>query len=236
MQAILEVPFDVGYLIVVIVLGILMVKNSQGRKQYWLFGITAVVLGAGDAFHLIPRVIALSTTGLENYTVALGLGRFVTSITMTLFYVLLYHVWRERYSIEGARGLTGTVHLLAVIRIVLCLFPQNAWTSVDPPLAWGIYRNIPFAVLGLLVAVLFYNSVRHMKDRSFKFMWLAIVLSFGFYIPVVLVADVYPLVGALMIPKTIAYVWAVWIGFSSMRKQPAAELSPNSKDAEDAEG
>ncbi len=45
----------------------------------------AVVLGAGDSFHLIPRAIALCTTGLENYTVPLGIGKFITSITMTIF-------------------------------------------------------------------------------------------------------------------------------------------------------
>jgi len=49
-------------------------------------------------------------------------------------------------------------------------------------------------------------------------MWLTIVLSFAFYIPVVLWADVSPMIGMLMIPKTCAYVWTVWIGYSDMRK------------------
>ena len=44
-------------------------------------------------------------------------------------------------------------------------------------------------------------------------MWLAILLSFGFYIPVVLFADQYPLLGMLMIPKTLAYVWVVFMGY-----------------------
>ena len=55
------------------------------------------------------------------------------------------------------------------------------------------------------------------KDKSFKYMWLTIVLSFGFYIPVVLWADVYPIIGMLMIPKTCAYVWTIWIGYSDMK-------------------
>ena len=45
---------------------------------------------------------AICTTGLENFTVALGIGKWITSVTMTLFYVLLYYVWRERYEIKGA--------------------------------------------------------------------------------------------------------------------------------------
>ena len=49
-------------------------------------------------------------------------------------------------------------------------------------------------------------------------MYLTIVLSFGFYIPVVLVSHLYPMVGFLMIPKTCAYVWTVVIGLVDMLK------------------
>lgn len=217
MQAIMETLFDVVYLTTVVTLGILMIKNAHGNKQYTLFGIMAVVLGSGDSFHLVPRAIALCTTGLENYTVPLGIGKFITSITMTIFYVLLYYVWRKRYNIRANQGTTIAVYLLAATRIILCFFPQNDWTSANPSLAWGIYRNIPFALMGLLIIVLFYKSAKEHNDKSFRFMWLTIVLSFAFYIPVVLWADTVPIVGILMIPKTCAYVWAVWIGYSDMR-------------------
>ena len=81
----------------------------------------AVTLGCGDAFHLIPRAYALCTTGLQDYTFALGVGQMITSITMTVFYVLLYLVWRLRYEVSGRRGLTGLVWVLAALRIGLCI-------------------------------------------------------------------------------------------------------------------
>ena len=177
MQAIMETSFDVVYLISVITIGILMVAKAKGNKEYTLFGIMAITLGAGDAFHLVPRAVALCTTGLENFTVALGIGKFITSITMTVFYILLYYVWRRRYHISGQKGITIAVYLLSALRILLCLFPQNAWTSADAPLSWGILRNIPFALLGLLIIVLFYQSAKKHNDRSFGWMWLTIVLS-----------------------------------------------------------
>ena len=172
----------------------------------------------GDSFDVGLRAFVLCTTGLDNYTAALGIGKFITSITMTVFYILLYYVWRTRYKIEGKKEITIAVYLMAALRIILCLFPQNAWTSADAPLSWGIYRNIPFAILGLIVIVLFYRSAKEHKDRDFRWMWLTIVLSFGFYIPVVLWADTVPAVGMLMIPKTCAYVWTVMIGYQAMRK------------------
>jgi len=217
MQAIMETIFDIVYLTTVITIGITMIRRAGKSRQYLLFGIMAVTLGAGDAFHLVPRAYALCTTGLENFTSALGIGKLITSITMTPFYVMLYHVWRLRYRVPGKFGLTAAVYGLAAIRILLCAFPQNEWTSVNAPLSWGIYRNIPFAALGILVILLFYRSAKEHKDQEFRHMWLTIVLSFAFYIPVVLFADMIPWIGVLMIPKTCAYVWTVLIGYHDMR-------------------
>ena len=219
MQAIAESLFDAVYLISVITIGILIIRGSKENCQFRLFGWMAVVLGAGDSFHLIPRALALCTTGLENYTVALGLGKWITSVTMTVFYVLLYYVWRQRYQVRGQSGLTAAVYGLAGVRIVLCMMPQNQWLSAEAPLSWGIYRNLPFTLLGLLVIVLFYRSAKEHRDRAFRWMWLTIVLSFGFYIPVVLWADAVPAIGMLMIPKTCAYVWTVLIGYFAMKKE-----------------
>ena len=215
----MQAMFDAVYLISVITIGILMIRGSKGNRQFCLFGWMAVVLGAGDSFHLVPRAFALCTTGLENYTVPLGLGKWITSVTMTIFYVLLYYVWRERYKIDGYGSLTAALYILAGVRIALCMMPQNHWLSEKSPLSWGIYRNIPFALLGLLVIVLFYRSAKEHGDMAFRWMWLTIVLSFGFYIPVVLWADIIPLIGMLMIPKTCAYVWTVLIGYLAMKQE-----------------
>ena len=219
MQAIVETLFDAVYLISVITIGVKMILGCKGESQFRLFGWMAVVLGAGDSFHLIPRAVALCTTGLENYTVPLGLGKWITSVTMTVFYVLLYYVWRQRYKVKGQNGLTAAVYALAAVRIALCMMPQNQWLSAEAPLFWGIWRNIPFALLGIVVIVLFYRSAKEKQDKAFRWMWLTIVLSFGFYIPVVLWADAIPMIGMLMIPKTCAYVWTVLIGYFAMKKE-----------------
>lgn len=219
MQAIMETLFDVVYLTTVTLLGITMIRKNKGNLQYLLFGIMAVTLGAGDAFHLVPRAYALCTTGLQDFVVALGIGKLITSITMTLFYVLLYYVWRIRYKINGKNGLTVTMYVLAALRVALCLFPQNDWTSAEAPLSWAIYRNLPFAAMGLIVIVLFFTEARKHNDHAYRFMWLTIVLSFGFYLPVVLWADTISWVGMLMIPKTCAYVWTILIGFMAMKKE-----------------
>ena len=219
MQAIFETGFDLLYLCTVLLFGVWMLRQAKGRRVFTLFGWMAVILGCGDAFHLVPRAAALCTNGLEAHAAALGFGKLVTSLTMTVFYVLLYHVWRNRYRITGRKGLTAAVYTLALLRVALCLFPQNRWFDAHPPLLWGVLRNLPFAALGVLILVLFYREAKRAGDHAFRWMWLAVAISFACYIPVVLFADSVPLVGMLMIPKTIAYVWIVWMGLRVCRSE-----------------
>ncbi len=218
MQAIMETLFEIPYLVGVILIGILMVRKSKIRRgfmQYEIFGAMAIVLGFGDAFHLLPRMYALWTDGIAAHPASLGFGKLVTSITMTIFYVMLYRFWAQRYNKTDHKSLSFVVYALAAVRIVLCLFPQNMWLSANSPLSWGIYRNIPFVILGAVIIALFFREAKN--DRSFKNMWLAITLSFLFYIPVVLFADMFPMIGMLMLPKTCAYVWMIWMGWRDLR-------------------
>ena len=202
MQAIMESLFDVCYLAFAILTGVTLLRRSNGQLVR-LLGISALVLGCGDAFHLVPRVMDYWLPG--DYTALLGIGKLVTSITMTVFYLLIEYARRERYHIQGEKAVLCAFWVLAGLRIALCLFPQNAWTSADSPVSWGIYRNLPFAVMGVLSILTWLKSDR--QDRPLRLMWLAILLSFLFYFPVVLWADVLPIIGMMMLPKTCMYIW-----------------------------
>ena len=217
MQAIMEPIFHVVYLTTVIILGIKMLLKSKDNQYFKLFGAMSVVLGFGDSFHLIPRIYALLTTGLENNAAALGFGKLVTSITMTVFYLILYKIWKMRFKVKDSKKLDITMYVLAAVRIILCLFPQNEWFINNPPISWGIYRNIPFAIMGIIMIYLLYNSGSKNNDSDYKKLGIAVLLSFGFYAPVVLWAQDNFLVGMLMIPKTLAYVWVILIGYKEFK-------------------
>lgn len=212
MGKIMEAIFCIAYIITVFVLGTLIVVKGKSKMEYVLFGILSLVLVFGDSFHLIPRIcVAFDKTG--DYTVSLGIGKLITSITMTIFYLLLYFVYSMRYGKQN-KGLTIVMIVLSIARIALCLFPQNDWTG-EAPVSWGIYRNIPFTIMGIIMVVLYFKQ---RKDKIFAWMWLAITLSFLFYLPVVLWADVSPMIGMLMMPKTCMYVWAVVMGYLQVKR------------------
>lgn len=220
-QAIAETVFDILYLSFALITGCIMLwkgTDSLVKKA----GGMAALLGAGDAFHLIPRAYALWTKGLEANAAALGIGKFITSITMTIFYLILYYIWRDRYQVKNRKGLTAAMWGLSALRIGLCLLPQNQWLTYRQPLLYGILRNIPFAIMGLIVIVIFAEESKRAEDPVFRLMPLAVLLSFGFYLPVVLFSGAAPMVGMLMIPKTLAYVWIVlmsWRLFRNSQKQ-----------------
>jgi len=217
-QALIETIFDVCYLFGVVAAGIIMFTKGKSNQLVKKFGLMAILLGMGDAFHLVPRMFALWTTGLNANASVLGIGKLITSITMTVFYLILYFIWRERYIIQGRKGLTTAMWVLTAVRIALCLFPQNEWLNYSQPLLWGVLRNTPFSVMGVLIIVLFAGEAKKVNDKVFRFMPLAVILSFGFYIPVVLFGSAVPLLGMLMIPKTLAYVWIVLMGWQLFRQ------------------
>lgn len=208
MGKIMEAIFCVAYLIVTFILGVKIIKIAKDNKESKLFGIMSLVLVSGDAFHLVPRVMsAINQSG--DYTNAMGIGTLITSITMTIFYLIMYFIFELRNDKKN-KPLMICMIGLAIVRVILCLMPQNDWTG-ESPVSWGIYRNIPFVIMGIIMIILYFKN---RNDKPYRFMWLAITLSFAFYLPVVLWADVSPMIGMLMLPKTCMYVWMVVMGYN----------------------
>lgn len=208
-----ETGFDTLYLSAVLLCALLLLLGSNAGSDRWQFGLMALILGTGDAFHLVPRIGAMWSKEPARYTALLGIGKLIASITMTVFYVVLWHVGVKHYAHVFPGYMTIVVLVLAAMRIVLCLLPQNCWVSEAPPLKWAIWRNIPFFVLGMLAAALF--AVGRLEgDAAFSYLWIAVLLSFACYLPVVLFASRYPKVGMLMLPKSSFYVAIVLVGFS----------------------
>ncbi len=205
MPALPESIFDIFYLCFAIVSGFVLIRKAAGKKDIKLMGWATLLLGCGDAFHLVPRVLAYWLPG--DFTASLGIGKLVTSITMTIFYLLLEYVRTSRYHNALVQIETKVIWILATVRIILCAFPQNAWTSANSPVSWGIYRNIPFVIIGVMTVVLWFKDAK--GDKQLRLLYLAVLLSFAFYIPVVLLAHKIPLMGMLMLPKTVMYIWVI---------------------------
>lgn len=200
-----ESAFCIIYLVLAAVCGCLILRRARNGAEKKM-GLATLILGFGDAFHLIPRVIDHFSSA--DMTAALGIGKLITSVTMTIFYVFMYYIWRDVYREPEDKGLTLAAWGLAAVRIILCLFPQNNWLQNGSSMTWGIIRNLPFTALGVLIVVLYYR--KRSEVRILRFVWLYVTLSFLFYLPVAVGAGAIPMLGMLMIPKTVCYILLIF--------------------------
>ena len=200
-----EAVFDGCYLLLALLAGCVLLLPAGASGPRRLAGVMALTLVCGDACHLIPRMCAAVLQREEALRPALGRGKQIVSVTMTLFYVLLWQLCRMLFAVRMDRLWTGAVFGLAATRILLCMLPQNRWQQRYPPVKWSIYRNLPFFLMGAATAAQFF--IHRFELPALRWMWLAIALSFAFYLPVALLSGRFAKIGMLMLPKTCAYLW-----------------------------
>ena len=228
----IEVSFDLAYLIVIWALVGAMVRRRahvrpEDRRVAWLMLNAFALLALGDTGHVGFRVLAYArgdmaaqVSFLGTRVGVLGLGVAATAVTVTLFYVLMLAAWRARF--DRQYGPFG--HLLlasAVVRLVLVTLPANQWDNLVPPQPWAVIRNVPLLIQGLGVAYLIVRDARASGDRAFWWIGIMILVSFACYMVVVLFVERAPLIGMLMIPKTVTYVVAGLLAYRSLYR-PAA--------------
>ena len=139
----LEIAFDIMYLVSAFIIGIVLLMTSSS-DLHTLAGIMTIILVVGDSFHLIPRIKVIITKNEKALRTALGRGKQITSVSMTIFYLLLWQIGLQISSISVLPFWNYLIYAMAVLRVVLCFLPANRWVDVKPPVKWGIYRNIPF--------------------------------------------------------------------------------------------
>ena len=211
-----ELIFDISYLIFDLIGGALFFAFSKGSYLFILYGILSLTLCLGDAFHLLPRVKRILFGSSEKINRQLGFGLQVSSITMTIFYVLLLYIWKLTfYEMKAPLIIEIMVWITALIRIFVCLLPQNNWLSNEGNMKLSLIRNSVFAITGIGIIILYAMSGNKYDYGMNRMVW-AIIISFACYLPVTVLSNKYPKVGMLMIPKTCAYVWIIVMGLQML--------------------
>jgi hypothetical protein len=207
----MEIAFNVVYLIVVWGLVIVMARRE--------WAVAPSDLRVARLIRWAFTFLALGDTGQELGLV--GLGALSTAITVTVFYVLMLEAWRVRF--DRRYGWFEVLLLAAAgLRLLLMIPAANQWNNAVPPQPWSLYRNLPLTILGLGVAYLILRDARKAGDRAFTWIGVMILVSYAMYIPVILFVQQVPIIGMLMIPKTMAYVAIGLIAYFSLYRSTAA--------------
>lgn len=227
--ALFETLFDVIYLLLVWGMVILMtvkmsqVKTADLKTARWI-RLAFILLAAGDTGHVGFRVLAQLTNTLDKPVMVfgapmhlIGLGMMTTAFTVTMFYMVFILAWQSRNDQKGT-WFTNLLLVFGVVRIIFMALPANQWGELVPPQPISLYRNLFLVVQGVGLLVLLFSSAARKRDKLFLSMAWMIVLSFAFYTPVILFAQKVPLIGMLMIPKTIAYLAVAIIAYNGLWK------------------
>lgn len=238
----IEVSFDTIYLIVVWGLVFAMfrrrsVVRPENQRVASLVLNAFALLALGDTAHVGFRVLAYAmgdmaaqVSFLGTQFGLLGLGQLTTSITVTLFYVLMLAIWRSRFNKEYG-PFEHFLFACAVVRLLLIALPANQWDSLVPLQPWATVRNLPLLIQGLGVAYLILRDAWANKDRTFWWIGIMILVSYACYMAVVLFVQQVPLIGMLMIPKTVAYVAVCLLAYNKLYRAATAESASGVKAA-----
>lgn len=212
--------FNLVYLGVLWVLSIVAVARftrlsiERQRSARWVLALF-LLLALGDSFHLISRAYE-TATGINPPSpfgglTWVGFGLLASSFTLSVFYLCLLFYCKQKFDLRWSGWLWLGVICFAA-RLVLLVFPQNNWDSTQT--LWSIWRNIPFVVQGAVVMVILFQQAPHHPNplrRQLQVLAYAVAISFATYIGTVVGVFWHPAFGALMLPKTMAYVAAVWV-------------------------
>jgi hypothetical protein len=219
----IEISFNILYLVTVWWIVIVMFSrrsmvSAGDRKTAALILWAFFFLGLGDVGHVGFRLVAYALGGLETSVHIFGqqlriapMGSLATAITFTFFYIILIMVWKEHFN-KSYGWFCYLLFAVAVIRLLLMTSPLNGWNSLQAQQPWSIYRNVPLMLMQLGVAYLILRDGISQNDKTFKWIGFLILVSLACYAPVIFLQQQLPLIGMLMIPKTIAYIVIALLG------------------------
>ncbi|MFN3761879.1 MAG: hypothetical protein ACK4WK_01600 [Anaerolineae bacterium] len=229
--AAVSIIYLVGAWTVTVLMALALRRASPPTRPMLKWPLLAVlILALGDSFHTIPRIYRTVTGNPLPYVLTwfgrhwdwIALGVVISSATMSLFYLFLFQYRQERRGIRWDFWSWLMLGLLAV-RLGLLPCPLNGWEGAAAP-GWRIYRNIPFTLMGLTVILSLFRDRSEANERDRRLLeaiaW-CLVVSFATYWVTVLGAEQYPVLGAMMLPKTIAYLVAIILLYRLAFVRPA---------------
>ena len=222
-----EIVFNLAYLVTVwgLVAALVARRSRVAPKDKRVANLVTwafTLLALGDTGHVGFRVVGYAVSNLElTLAVAggevglVGLGAMATAFTVTLFYVVMLYIWKARFD-RRFGWFQLALLAAAAVRVGLMMPPANEWNQSLPPQPWSTYRNLPLMVQGLGVAYLILRDAIQAEDRAFRWIGVMILVSYACYIPVVFFVQRVPMVGMLMIPKTVAYLVIGFLAYQEL--------------------
>jgi len=222
-QFMMEITFNVIYLIYICVIVILMSKNMKKVNQKEMgtakrIRLAFLALFIGDLGHVGARLIAFFSGEVElNYAI-LGIGTLFEMVGLIFLFMLFTDAWRIQFN-RPNNLLFKVLIGIGIVGLIIFVFPQNQWTAQSAPYALLVLRNIPWLIQGVILSILIFRDAKAVDDKQLVRIGIYIFVSYFFYMPVIFFGEIAPMLGMLMIIGTIVYMLWQYTSYSRFFKK-----------------
>ncbi len=194
----------------------------------WLMRLNDIVFAFADRLGTDPTKVderfieflagkAAASPKSSVWDVIWGTSSVGTAITYAFLWLFGWLSWGIQYIVKMIGGILLTAGW-ALSPLFLAFFMLRPMAGVAQrylvglvalvcwPFGWSLARNLPLVILGIGVMGLYVRDGRHFGQRAFFAIGVLMAVSYVCFAPVILFVQRFPMVGLLMIPKTVAYV------------------------------
>lgn len=211
--AIIETIFGILFMGFGTIIGVLILKNNKGEKQFILFGIMTLILVFGNMYWFIPKII-LDYNLIKDNVVRFILANEIGTVSLALFFPMVYVFYEMRYETKNW-PLRIAIFGLFLAKVVLTLLPDSLWGDMSINLRSAILI-IPNVLIIAILVILFYCRK---NDKSYRYMWIILTVVFSIYFTLTIFTHSYQMYSAISLFKLIMDGILIWLGFSEVRKQ-----------------
>ncbi len=209
-RILMQIMFSIIYLIYISFIVIIMSKNlkkviadEEKTAKYILLAFISLLIG--DMGHLGARLFNIFSENASSTYGIFGIGVLLEMIGLIFLFIFYTNAWRIHFNKPKSllfKSLIG----IGVIGLIIFAFPQNQWNTEPISYEWLIFRNIPWLLQGVILDILIIRDGKVANDPLMIRIGILILVSYFFYMPVILFASIEPMLGLLMIPGTIIYM------------------------------
>lgn len=222
-QVMMEISFNIIYLLYICVIIILMFKNMKNVNEKEIstakrIRLAFLALFIGDLGHVGARLITFFSGEVDvNYAI-LGIGTLFEMVGLIFLFMIYTDAWRVHF--DHAKELLFYILIgIGVVGLIIFVFPQNQWTAQSVPYEWLVIRNIPWLIQGIALSILIFRDAKTANDKKLVRIGIYIFISFFFYMPVVFFGALVPMLGMLMIFGTVIYMLWQYTSYSRFFKK-----------------
>jgi len=222
-QVMMEITFNVIYLIYICVIVILMSKNMKNVNQKEIatakrIRLAFIALFIGDLGHVGARLFAFFSGEVEiNYAV-LGIGSLLEGVGLIFLFIFFTDAWRVQFN-HPKNLIFKLLVGIGIVGLIIFVFPQNQWTAQSSPYEWLVIRNIPWLIQGIALSILIFRDAKAVDDKQLVRIGIYIFTSYFFYMPVIFFGEIAPMLGMLMIIGTLIYMLWEYTSYSRFFKK-----------------